>query len=285
MGKKVKAVLLTFLFVGILALSGLYIGTHNVPVLDPKGFIAVKQRELLITASLLMLIVVIPVFILTLFFSWRYRASNEKAKHTPDWEHNYVAEYCWWGIPFIIVVILAVITWKSSHELSPFKPIVADNRPITVQAVALEWKWLFIYPDQGIAVVNHMKFPEKTPIDFEITADAPMNSLWIPQLGGQIYAMPAMKTELHLIASEKGEYRGASANFSGTGFEGMHFIAEASSQKEFNDWVRKVRRSSPKLTFGEYLRLAQPSENDPVSSYFLLDDDLFEEILKQYKPR
>ena len=285
MGKKIKAVLLTLLFVGILALTALYIGGHNVPVLDPKGFIAVKQRELLITASLLMLIVVIPVFILTLAFSWRYRASNEKAKHTPDWEHNYVAEYCWWGVPLIIIAILAVITWKSSHELSPFKPLESDNRPITIQAVALEWKWLFIYPEQGIATVNYIMFPENTPIDFEITADAPMNSLWIPQLGGQIYAMPAMKTELHLIASEKGQYRGASANFSGTGFAGMHFIAEASSQKDFNDWVRKLRRSPGKLTFNEYISLAQPSSNNPVTSYTLIDDDLFEKILMQYKPR
>ena len=161
-----------------------------------------------------------------------------KAKHAPDWEHNYIAEYCWWGVPIVIIVILAVTTWKSSHDLNPFKPIESEKKPLAIQVVALHWKWLFIYPEQGIATVNFVQFPEKTPINFEITSDAPMNSFWIPQLGGQIYAMPAMRSKLHLIANEIGSFRGVSANISGKGFAGMTFTAKSSSEEDFDAWVQ-----------------------------------------------
>ena len=243
--------------------------------------IAAKERELIITASLLMLIVVIPVFIFTLFFAWRYRA-NGSAKHTPDWEHNNIAEYCWWGVPLMIVIILAVITYKTSHELNPFKPIHTGKKPITIQAVALDWKWLFIYPEEGIATINYVQFPEKTPINFEITSDAPMNSFWIPQLGGQIYAMPAMRTKLHLIANETGIFRGSSANISGKGFAGMVFQAEAALEADFNDWVESARESDKELTLETYKGLVKPSEYAPVSVYRLIQSDLFEHILMKY---
>lgn len=282
MKKKFKIALLTLLLIGIVAASTLYIRKLNIAVLNPKGMIGIKENDLIMTASLLMLIVVIPVFILTWFFAWKYRESNVKARHAPDWEHNYIAEYSWWGVPLVIIIILASITWKSSHELNPFTPIETDKKPLAIQAVALNWKWLFIYPEQGIATINFIQFPEQTPINFEITSDAPMNSFWIPQLGGQIYAMPAMRTKLHLIANEVGSYRGSSANISGEGFAGMVFTAKASSQEDFDQWVEMAKKSPNQLTLEEYDRLVQPSEYHPVASYVLMQEDLFDRIVMKY---
>lgn len=191
--KTFKIAILALLFLGIAAITVVYVKSNNIPVLEPKGMIGKEESDLIITSSLLMLIVVIPVLILTWVFAWKYRESNKKSRHDPNWEHNHIAECCWWGVPCVIIVVLAILTWESSHRLNPFKPIDTGVKPIEIQAVALDWKWLFIYPEQGIATVNFVQFPEKTPINFEITADAPMNSFWIPQLGGQIYAMPAMR--------------------------------------------------------------------------------------------
>jgi cytochrome o ubiquinol oxidase subunit II len=282
MKKSFKVALTILLCLAACALTVMYISNHDIAVLNPKGMIGEKQRDLIITASLLMLIVVIPVFILTWAFAWIYREGNTKAKHHPDWEHNYIAEYCWWGVPIFIIAILAVITWRSSHELNPFRPIVTDKKPLTIQAVALQWKWLFIYPEQGIAVINFVQFPEKTPIRFEITSDAPMNSFWIPQLGGQIYAMPAMRSKLHLIANEPGSFRGCSANISGDGFAGMKFIAQSSSEEDFNQWVHTVRQSPKNLNLDEYQLLLTPSEFDPVAYYLLAQEDLFDRIIMKY---
>ena len=282
MKKTFITILIILLVLGAGALLALYISTHNIAMLEPKGLISDKERDLIVTCSLLMLIVVIPVLILTFVFAWRYREGNEKSKHTPDWEHNYIAEMCWWGVPFVIIVILAVITWKTSHELNPFKPIVTHKKPIEIQAVALDWKWLFIYPKQEIATVNLVQFPEKTPINFEITADAPMNSFWIPQLGGQIYAMPAMRSKLYLLANEQGSYSGRSSNISGKGFAGMIFTANSISEAAFNQWVDSVKGSSKNLTMESYNELVKPSEYDPVSYYVLSDKDLFNKIIMKY---
>ncbi|MEM7175251.1 MAG: ubiquinol oxidase subunit II [Chlamydiota bacterium] len=279
-----KIAVIVLLFLGVIALTALFLSRHSIAVLDPKGIIAKRERELIITASLLMLIVVIPVLVLTLVFAWRYRETNLKAKFTPDWEHNSIAEYCWWGVPLAIIAVLAVITWRSSHELNPFKPLVSDKKPLPIQVVALQWKWLFIYPEQGIATVNFVQFPAETPINFEITADAPMNSFWIPQLGGQIYAMPAMRTKIHLIANEIGQFRGSSANISGKGFAGMIFTAKASSEADFGRWLEEVKQKSQPLDFDDYNRLAEPSENNPVATYTLPEVDLFDRIVMKYSP-
>lgn len=283
MKKSIKIAILVLLSLGILIGSCLALSSLDIAVLNPKGWIAMKERNLFITASLLMLIVVVPVLILTLFFAWKYRSSNAKATYTPDWEHSHLAESLWWGIPLVIIIVLAVITWRSSHELDPYKPIATGKKPIEIQVVALQWKWLFIYPEQGIATVNFVQFPEQTPIHFEITADAPMNSFWIPQLGGQIYAMSAMRTHLHLIANEIGTFKGVSANFSGKGFAGMTFTAQASSQKGFDQWVKSVKKFSQRLTFDAYQSLAKPSEDNPVTSYILVQKDLFDRILMKYE--
>lgn len=281
--KKIFIIVLSLLVAaGLVALLGLYISTHNIAMLEPKGLISDKERDLIVTCSLLMLIVVIPVLVLTFIFAWRYRENGAKRKHTPDWEHNYIAEMCWWGVPFVIILILAVITWKTSHELDPFKPLPESKKPIEIQVVALNWKWLFIYPQQGIATVNWVEFPEKTPLNFEITADAPMNSFWIPQLGGQIYAMPAMRSKLHLMATEKGSFEGRSTNISGKGFSGMIFTAKSSSENDFQEWVDLVKSSGRVLDKNSYNALVEPSEYDPVSYYVLEDPNLFDQIIMKY---
>lgn len=281
MKKKYKALFFILLSLAVIVLSIVYLSGIDIAVLNPKGMIAVKERNLLIKITLIMLIVVIPVFILTWVISWKYREGN-KAKYTPDWDKHLLSESVWWGLPCAIVLAMSILVWKSSHELDPFKPLESDKRPLRIQVVALQWKWLFIYPEQGIATVNFLQFPEKTPINFEITADAPMNSFWIPELGGQIYAMPGMKTKLHLIANEKGNFRGSSANLSGRGFAGMTFIAKASSPADFYRWVDSLNESSNFLNLAEYIRLAEPSENDPAVSYVLEKPDLYDWIVRRY---
>ncbi|MBI5273962.1 MAG: ubiquinol oxidase subunit II [Chlamydiales bacterium] len=282
MMKKLRVIALALLCFGAIAATFWFLSSNNIAVLDPKGMIAIKERKLLVIACLLMLIVVIPVFVFTIFFAWKYRQSNTRATYSPDWAHSHLAESLWWGVPLIIICILGVFTWKSSYDLHPFKPIDTGKKPVVIQVVALDWKWLFIYPDQGIATVNFVQFPEKTPIDFEITADAPMNSFWIPELGGQIYAMPAMKSTLYLIANENGLFRGCSSNISGKGFAGMTFNAKATSQADFDQWVQSVKQSPKLLTMEEYNQLMKPSEYHPVILYQLKQKDLFDRIIMKY---
>ncbi len=282
MKNSLKVLLLVLFLVVLGAFFALYISTHNVPVLEPKGAIGVAQRDLFYQASLLMLIVVIPVFVLAILFAWRYAAKRNNAKFNPEWGHSHTAEIIWWSVPFLIVAVLSILSWKTSHALDPFKPIEDGKKPLTIQVVALDWKWLFIYPEQKIATINYIEFPKDIPVQFEITADAPMNSFWIPQLGGQIYAMPAMRTKLSLIANEAGSYRGLSSNISGKGFAGMTFTAKAVDPEAFDRWVSSVSASSPGLDLGEYKRLVQPSEYVPASFYVLAKEDLFDWIIMQY---
>lgn len=277
---KIAIFILFSLTIAILVMLLLY-GT-TMGVLNPKGMIALKQRNLIIAVTLLMLIVVLPVFVLTFVFAWKYRASNKKAKYHPDLDQHLLAECIWWGIPCLIIIVIGILAWKGNQELDPFRPLDVSGKPITIQVVALQWKWLFIYPEQKIATVNFIQFPKETPINFEITADAPMNSFWIPELGGQIYAMPGMKTKLHLIASEIGSFRGSSANLSGVGFSGMRFIAKATSQEDFNRWVQSIKRSSKGLNKDTYNQLANPSKDNPVASYVLLENDLYDQIVMKY---
>lgn len=229
-----------------------------------------------------MLVVVLPVFIITFAFAWRYRASNTKAKYTPDWEHNKLDEFVWWVVPFVLIVFLAIMAWQSSHQLDPYRPLDTDKKPLTIEVVALNWKWLFIYPEQHIATINLIKFPENRPINFKITADAPMNSFWIPQLGGQVYAMTGMTTQLHLIADGVGTYRGGSSNFSGEGFAGMRFTAQSIPENDFDQWVANAKRSANSLNLNTYNTLAKPSENNPVTLYSSVDNTLYDKIIMKF---
>jgi cytochrome o ubiquinol oxidase subunit 2 len=253
-----------------------------IAILFPKGRIGLEERNLLFIIQGLMLLVIIPVFILTFIFSWIYRADNPKGRYDPDLIDHRLAEVAWWGIPFLITMIIAILTWVKTAELDPFKPIPPEEKTIRVQVVALDWKWLFIYPEEKVAAVNFLQIPQSTPIRFEITADAPMNSFWIPDLGGQIYAMPNMKTELHLIADRTGDFRGSSANISGTGFAGMHFITRASSEEEYRKWVEEAKKSDRVLNMETYKQLAKQSSNNPVEIFRLEDEGLFHKVLMKF---
>lgn len=255
---------------------------EEIDVLFPAGSIAEKQRNLLLVIQAIMLLVIIPVYVFTFIFSWKYRVQNKKGKYEPDLIDSTFAEILWWGIPLVLTIVISVLTWVRTQELDPYKPIESDKKPITIQVVALQWKWLFLYPEEKIASLNFVQFPEHTPIRFEITADAPMNSFWIPDLGGQIYAMPNMKTNLNLIADETGDFRGSSANISGDGFADMHFIARASSEKDFQEWVKSAQGSGSTLSLNEYKQLALPSKKNPVETFQLKDDTLFQQIMMKY---
>ncbi|MBX9923970.1 MAG: ubiquinol oxidase subunit II [Rhabdochlamydiaceae bacterium] len=282
MHRKYKIALGILLGVSVLTLSILYLCRTPMAVLNPQGEIGVKEKDLILICTWLMLIVVIPVLIMTVVFAWKYRASNKKAKYDPKWDNSVTAELVWWSFPFIIVIILSVITWKSCHDLDPFKPIVNKGKAMEVQVVALQWKWLFIYPEEKIATINWVQFPKGVPVHFKITADAPMNSFWIPQLGGQIYAMPGMSAELYLVADEYGNFRGSSSNLSGEGFAGMIFSAVSCTPEEFKKWVDEAKSSSLRLNGKEYEKLVEPSQNSPVSLYVLETPDLYDRILMKY---
>ena len=266
-----------------LAIAMFFLGLNSA-VINPIGQIAIKERNLIIIATVLMLIVVIPVFFMAFYFPWKYRADNTKAhsEYAPDWDYNFTYEAIWWGFPCVIVFALSVLAWQSTHELDPYKPINTNKQPITIQVVALQWKWLFIYPEQNIATVNFVQFPEKTPVKFEITSDAPMNSFWIPMLAGQIYAMPGMRTELNVIADETGNFRGSSANLSGEGFSGMYFTAKSTSQEDFDHWVQSIKQSPKNLNQEEYKKLASPSEYHPIEYFTMNEKALFDQIVMKY---
>ena len=255
----------------------------NIAVFNPVGIIASQEKSLLIFSFLLMLIVVIPVMIMIIAFAYRYRASNTKAKYSPNWSHSTILEIIWWGIPTILVIVLATITWKTTHKLDPYKPLEHSTKPIEIQAIALDWKWLFIYPDYNIATVNFIQFPVDTPLNFKITADAPMNALAIPQLGGQIYAMQGMETQIHWISEKEGEFKGYSSNYSGRGFSGMNFIAKAVSQEEFEKWVEYVRTEGGNLTQDYYnLKLLPQTVSEPVQVFSSVEKNLYRGVIDKF---
>lgn len=246
---------------------------------DGKGIIAEQESALMLQASLLMLIVAVAVFTLLFYFARHYRASNTKAVYMPNWEHSKMDELVWWAIPFEIVLVLAALTYSSTHALDPRKPIISATPPLTIQVVALPWKWLFIYPELEVATVNLMPIPAHTPINLEVTADAPMNSFWVPHLGGQIYAMSGMVNTLHLMADETGEFPGLSANYSGEGFSGMRFTVRSITQDEFAAWVSTTKHAPLTLDTATYDTLAKPSSNEPSHIFGAVEPSLFHAIV------
>lgn len=255
-----------FLFSCTLFFAGLLSGCHFA-ILDPKGIIAASEKKLFIESLLLMLIVVIPVIIMSFAITWRYRANNTKAKYMPNWAHSTFMEIIWWAIPCVIIFILSVWTWIYTHKLDPYRPLATDQDTVMIEAIALDWKWLFIYPAQHIATVNFVEIPVNKPVRLFITSDAPMNSLEIPRLAGQIYAMTGMQTKLNLLATSMGTYTGLSTNFSGNGFSGMRFKVKVTSQSDYDAWLKTVKQSPNHLTLSTYNALTKPSENNPVE-YF-----------------
>ncbi len=253
-------------------------GCH-MALLDPAGPIGAAERSVLLTATGLMLLVVVPVIVLAIIIPWRYRASNTKAEYQPEWSHSNKIEAVMWSIPIAIVAVLAVICWRTSHELDPFRPIPSAHKPVRIEAVAMDWKWLFIYPGHNVATVNEIALPVGVPVVFHITSATVMNSFFIPRLGSQIYAMANMQTADNLVASVPGTYRGISANFSGGGFSGMTFKVKAMSESDYRQWLAKVGSSTRTLDDKEYLALDRPSSNVPVTYYGHVNPDLFAQIL------
>ncbi|WP_136661089.1 ubiquinol oxidase subunit II [Nitratireductor sp. XY-223] len=270
-------------FLAAIALSGCGLGTA--PILNPKGPIALAERDLLFTAFYLMLIVVIPVFVLAAVFVWRYRASGGKGQYKPDWSYSAGIDALIWLVPALIVAALGYLLWTTTHKLDPYKAITGTQNPIEVQVVAQDWKWLFIYPEYGIATVNELAFPQERPLSLRITSDTVMNSFMIPALGGQIYAMAGMTSRLHLIADEPGQFTGRNTMFSGDGFADQHFQAYSMSNSDFDSWVQKVRQSETALDQSAYATLAEPSVAHGVEYYSSYESDLFETILAKYAAR
>ena len=260
----------------VLVLSGCSGG-----ILDPKGQVGIDEKNLILIATGLMLLVVIPVIVMTLYFAWKYRDTQTHEIYAPKWAHSNRIEAVVWAVPIIIVIILGVITWESTHKLDPYKPL--EGKHMTVEVVSLNWKWLFIYPEQGIASVNELVFPANVPVEYKITSESTMNSFFIPQLGSQIYSMAGMQTKLHLVANEPGTFKGFSANYSGAGFTGMKFNAIATpTQADFDKWVSDIKAKGNKLTKASYYELAEASENNPVTYYGDVEDDLFHTIIMKY---
>ncbi len=269
------------------SMAGLLAGCEMV-VMKPHGDIAQQQAQLIVVATALMLLIIVPVIVLTLFFAWRYRKANTQAPYTPDWDHSTRLELVIWGVPLLIIIALGAITWISTHKLDPYRPLdrIAADRPVPagveplqVNVVALDWKWLFIYPEQGIATVNELAAPLDRPIRFHLTASTVMNSFYIPALAGQIYAMPGMETKLHAVINQPGDYAGFSSNYSGAGFSHMRFRFLGQTQADFDAWVETNRRSGATLSRAAYLQLEKPSEREPVRRYASVAPDLFDAIV------
>ncbi len=262
----------------------------NMVVLNPAGDVARQQRDILLASTGLMLLIILPVMIATALFAWRYRQSNTKAAYDPEWHHSTQLEVAIWSAPLAIIVALGALAWTGTHLLDPYRPIseVARGRPVpagvqplVVDAVALDWKWLFIYPQYGIAAVNELAAPLDTPIDFQITSSSMMNSFFIPALAGQIYAMPGMETKLHAVADQTGDYTGFSANYSGRGFSDMNFTFHSMTDANFQHWVEAIKTGTGDLDRQTYLALAKPSEANPVAHYAAVDPDLYNAIANE----
>lgn len=260
----------------------------NMVVLNPAGDVAQQQGNLLMVSTLLMLLIIVPVMALIVFFAWKYRASNKEAEYQPDWDHSTHLEVVIWAAPLLIIICLGALTWAGTHLLDPYRPIdrikpgqtVAENvEPLQVNVVALDWKWLFIYPQYGVATVNELAAPVDRPIRFHITSSSVMNSFYIPALAGQIYAMPGMETKLHAVINHAGEYEGFSANYSGDGFSHMRFVFRGMDQGGFDGWIAGVRQSAEGLDRDRYLELEKPSEKVPALYFSAVQGDLWDAIL------
>jgi cytochrome o ubiquinol oxidase subunit II len=248
-------------------------------VLDPHGPIGRQEKLILIDSTVIMLAIVIPVIIATLAFAWWYRAGNPKARRLPQWDYSGRIEFIVWAIPALVILFLGGIAWLSSHDLDPPKAIESSVTPLDIDVVSLDWKWLFIYPDGGVASVNKLVLPVGTPLRFHMTSASVMNSFFIPQLGSQVYTMAGMATKLNLMVDDPGVYRGLSAQFSGEGFSDMTFDVTALSRQDFEQWLDSARTGGGVLDAATYETLTHPSPKDPQHTYGTVTGGLFEAIL------
>ncbi|MDE1938637.1 MAG: ubiquinol oxidase subunit II [Alphaproteobacteria bacterium] len=256
------------------------LGGCQMVLMDPKGPIGAQEKSIILLATGLMLIVVVPVIVMTIAFAWRYRASNTSATYAPEWHHSNKIEAVVWAIPCLIVMALGSVTWASSHKLDPWQPLASPMKPIEVEVVSLDWKWLFIYPQYHIASVNQLAMPVGRPVHFRLTSATVMNSFFIPQLGSQIYTMTGMETQLNLRADHAGVYQGISANYSGKGFADMKFKTLALSKAGFNAWIAKASASKATLDVASYKTLDAPGVA-ATAYYGTVDPALYGKILNR----
>jgi cytochrome o ubiquinol oxidase subunit 2 len=274
------------LIIGCLAVFSLSgCEASNLGLLNPKGFIAYEERKLFFDTLALMLIVVLPVIVMSFTFVYHYQASHRIRDYKPNWSHNYFLESLWWGIPCLIILILAILTWKKTYELDPYNKIAgtAQQQPMLVQVIALPWKWLFIYPQFDIATVNYLEIPVGQSVEYWITTDnVPMSAFFIPQLGSQIFAMSGMRTRLYLIGNQTGIYHGMNTQFNGDGFTDMRFPVHVVNAKEMQKWISNVKKSSNHLTNDNYAQLLNPSTNNQPKFYAGVTKNLFQNVLTVY---
>ncbi|MDD5275439.1 MAG: ubiquinol oxidase subunit II [Methylovulum sp.] len=255
---------------------------NNVADLEPSGPIARSIDALFWITVALMSIILIPVFGMTAWIIWQYRASNSKAIYAPDWDSSVWLERLVWLFPALIIVILSSMSWVYTHRLDPYKPLASASPPLEIQVIALDWKWLFIYPEQNIAAVNELTIPVNRPVTFKITSNTVMNAFFIPRLGGQIFAMAGMETQLHLIADKSGHYFGENIQYSGQGFPYQNFTANATSLQEFNAWIDKAKQSSQQLDLNQFNELAKPSVRHPVTYYASVTPAMFKQVMAKF---
>jgi cytochrome o ubiquinol oxidase subunit II len=263
----------------VVLISATMLGGCSEGVLDPKGPIAAAERQILSNSLGIMLAIVIPTILATLGVAWWFRSSNTRSRYLPNFDYSGRLEMLVWSIPIMTVLLVGGVAWVGSYDLDPPKAIPSAVKPVRVQVVSLDWKWLFIYPDQGIATVNRLTVPLGTPISFELTSSGVMNSFFVPQLGGQIYTMAGMVTRLHLQADHTGTYRGMSANYSGAGFSDMVFNVDAVPAERFAQWVAATRTTGPALDAQAYADLARPSQAVAPFTYHAVAPNLFNGIL------
>ena len=275
--------------VGALSLAGLLAGCERA-VLNPAGDVALQQRDLIYFSTGIMLLVIVPVIILVILFAWKYRASNKSARYDPKFHHSTALELGIWSIPLLVIICLGAVTWSSTHLLDPFRRLdrIAEGQPtnpaqapMIVQVVAMDWKWLFIYPEYNIATVNELVLPVDREVRFDITSTNMMNTFYAPTMAGMIYAMPGMRSQLHAVLNRPGEFEGFSANYSGAGFSHMRFQLRAVGSDEFDQWVRQVQAVGSPLTTPDYLELERPTERHPVELYSTAPTGLFERIVNR----
>ena len=271
-------------------LASLLTGCSKLVVLNPAGDVAAQQGDLVVVATVLMLLIIVPVIALTLLFAWRYRQGSRHAEtdYAPDWHHSTKLELVIWAAPLVIIIALGAITWITTHKLDPYRPLdrisaqkaLPENvKPLEVQVVSLDWKWLFVLPEQGIATVNELAAPVDRPIRFTLTSSSTMNAFYVPDLAGMIYTMPGMQTELNAVINQPGVFRGLSSHYSGAGFSGMTFRFHGLSEQDFAQWVAKAKAEGQPLTRQAYLALAQPSERHPVERFSSVEAGLFDRVV------
>ncbi|PZQ97184.1 MAG: ubiquinol oxidase subunit II [Cereibacter sphaeroides] len=265
------------------------LGGCDMVVLSPSGYVAAQQADILVKSTVLMLVIIIPVMLLTIFFAWRYNA-RRKSNYDPEWHHSTSLELVIWAAPLMIIICLGGMTWVATHLLDPFRPLthIGERRPVPegvrpleVEVVALDWKWLFIYPEYDIATVNQAAAPVDRPIHFRLTSQNVMNAFYVPALAGMIYAMPGMESQLYAVMNLPGDYEGFSSNYSGAGFSGMRFRFYGMDEAGFADWVGQARADGDTLDRQEYLSLARPSENVAPDAFGSVDPDLFRRIVNR----